>query len=179
MSDNVIQEYLVHYLPSLIGKLLAEKPIPDMTGTSFSLQVTIEGEKNLTFGITIKNAADITVTTGEINNPMISLNVPEAVIKPLVAMVSSFTGRGRYDIVKDTKGSMEVEIDMPGGWTLPVRTVFNGVREPRFKLNGTLGDLSQMATGDIDPTRAFMQGKLKIEGDLAFALSLSRLSPGK
>jgi hypothetical protein len=176
MSENSIQDYLVHYLPALVGKNLSENPVPDMTGTNFSLQVTIEGEKNLTFGITIQNATDITVTPGEIANPMIALKLPENVIKPLVTMISSFTGRDQYDIVKDTKGSMDVEIDMPGDWKLPVTTVFNGAREPYFKLNGTLEDLSGMATGEIDPTNAFMQGKLKIQGDLAFALSLSRLN---
>jgi predicted lipid carrier protein YhbT len=176
MSENIIQEYLVSYLPILIGKFLAEKPVPNMDGTVFSLQITIEGEKSLTYGITIKNAAEITVTPGEIENPMVAMTFPESIIKPLVKMISSFTGRRQYDVIKDKKGCVDVEIDMPGGWKFPMRTVFNGAREPYFKLSGELGDLSHMATGALDPTQAFMQGKIKINGDLAFALSLTDLN---
>jgi len=176
MRENIIQEYLVYYLPTLIGKFLAEEPVPNMDGTVFSLQITIEGEKNLTYGITIKNASEITVTPGEIENPMVAMTFPESIIKPFVKMISSFTGRRQYNAIKDKMGSVDVEIDMPGGWKFPMRTVFNGVREPYFKLSGELGDLSQMATGAIDPTQAFMQGKIKIHGDLAFALSMSDLN---
>jgi hypothetical protein len=174
--ENIIQEYLVYYLPTLIGKFLAEDPIPNMDDTNFSLQITIEGEKSLTYGITIKNANDITITPGEIENPMVTMTFPENIIKPLVKMISSFTGRKQYDLIKDRKGSVDVEIDMPGEWKLPMRMVFNGAREPYFKLSGDLNDLSQMATGAIEPTQAFMQGKIKIHGDLAFALSLSDLN---
>jgi len=176
MGENIIQEYIVYYLPTLIGKFLAENPVPNMDETNFSLQITIEGEKNLTYGITIKNAADITVTPGQIENPMVAMTFPESIIKPFVKMLSSFTGRRQYDVIKDKKGSVDVEIDMPGGWKFPMRTVFNGAKEPYFKLSGDLGDLSQMATGALEPTQAFMQGKIKINGDLAFALSLSDLN---
>ena len=49
-----IQDYLVSYVPGLVGRFLEEKPIPDMQGTLFTLQVTIRGEKDLVFGISIK-----------------------------------------------------------------------------------------------------------------------------
>ena len=95
MRENIIQEYLVYYLPTLIGKYFAEDPIPDMDDTYFSLQITIEGEKNLTYVITIKNATDITITPGEIENPMVSMTFPEDILKPLVKMISSFSELNR------------------------------------------------------------------------------------
>lgn len=176
MSENSIQDYLVNYIPAFISKHLAENPIPDMKDTDFSVQITIEGEQSLTFGITATNAREITVTPGEIKNPMVALTLTEDVIRPIVKLVSSFISRRQYDIIKGAKGSMEVEIDMPGDWKLPVKTTFNGAAEPYFKLNGSLQDLSEMAMGDIDPTQAFMQGRLKIFGDIAFALALSQLN---
>ncbi|MBN2161185.1 MAG: SCP2 sterol-binding domain-containing protein [Spirochaetes bacterium] len=176
MAENIIQDYIVNYIPAFIGKNLAENPIPEMGDTDFSLQITIEGEKSLTFGITIKNAQEITVTPGEIQNPMVSMKLPEDIINPLVKLVSSFVSRRQYDIVKGAKGSMDVEIDMPGDWKLPIKTTFNGAAEPYFKLTASLKDMSEMAMGDIDPTRAFMQGKLKIFGDITFALALSQLN---
>jgi hypothetical protein len=176
MRENSIQDYFLYYLPTLIGKFLAEDPVPNMDDTVISLQIAIEGEKNLTYGITIKNATDITITPGEIENPMVAMTFPENILKPFIRMISSFTGRSQYDLIKEKKGSVDIEIDMPGGWKFPMRTVFNGAREPYFKLSGELGDLSHMATGALEPTQAFMQGKIKINGDLAFALSMSDLN---
>ena len=39
----------------------------------------------------------------------------------------------------------------------------------------SLEDLEAIVAGDLDPTAAFMQGKLKVEGDMAVAMKLSQL----
>lgn len=39
----------------------------------------------------------------------------------------------------------------------------------------TLDDLESMIAGELDPTTAFMSGKLKIEGDMTVAMALSQL----
>ena len=36
-------------------------------------------------------------------------------------------------------------------------------------------DMEAMMAGDLNPTMAFMQGKLKIEGDMSVAMSLSQV----
>lgn len=36
-------------------------------------------------------------------------------------------------------------------------------------------DLESMIAGDLDPTSAFMQGKLKIDGDMSVAMALSQV----
>lgn len=38
-----------------------------------------------------------------------------------------------------------------------------------------LDTLESMIAGDLDPTAAFMQGKIKIEGDMGVAMKLSSL----
>ena len=38
-----------------------------------------------------------------------------------------------------------------------------------------LTDLEAMISGDLNPTTAFMTGKLKVEGDMSVAMSLSQL----
>lgn len=176
MSEPTIQEYLVNHLPSIIGRILAGDPIPGMEGTLFTLQITIAGEARLTFGISIRDAREITVTPGAILNPMVALTLPEDVFTPLTKIISSFTGRNQYDILKDKKGTVDIEIDMPGDWKLPVKAVINGSAEPYFKLIGNLNDLSEMATGRADATQSFMQGKIRINGDIGFAMQLAALN---
>jgi putative sterol carrier protein len=39
----------------------------------------------------------------------------------------------------------------------------------------SLDDLESLISGDLNPTMAFMTGKLKIEGDMSVAMQLSQL----
>ena len=39
----------------------------------------------------------------------------------------------------------------------------------------SLDDLESMIAGELNPTMAFMSGKLKIEGDMSVAMALSQL----
>jgi putative sterol carrier protein len=38
----------------------------------------------------------------------------------------------------------------------------------------SLDDLDSLIAGDLNPTMAFMTGKIKVEGDMSVAMSLSR-----
>jgi len=177
MAENTvgIQEYMQSYIPDLVAKRLAEKPVADMEGTVFKLQVTIKGEKSLVFGITIKDAREISVTEGAIDGPTLEVVLSEDFIKPLVDLASSFTGRKQYDAASQAKGTVVFEVDMPGDWTMPVSTVFNGASQPNLKIMGKSVDLAKIATGELNGPTAFMQGKIKMEGDMAFGLSLSNI----
>jgi putative sterol carrier protein len=39
----------------------------------------------------------------------------------------------------------------------------------------TKSDFEDMLTGELNPTAAFMQGKLKVDGDMSVAMQLSQL----
>lgn len=39
----------------------------------------------------------------------------------------------------------------------------------------SLDDLESLIAGDLNPTMAFMTGKIKVEGDMSVAMSLSQL----
>ncbi len=39
----------------------------------------------------------------------------------------------------------------------------------------TLDDFEALVSGDLNPTAAFMQGKMKIEGDMSVAMQLSQV----
>ncbi len=170
-----MQDYLVSYVPSLVGKFLEEKPVPDMQGTTFTLQVTVEGESSLTFGITIEDASRITVHPGGLPGAMLSVKVSEEVIRHLTRQVAAFTGRKQYDGVNGAKGTLDVEMDMPGGWMLPVTLTFNGADTPRATIRGSAEAMSRVMLGQITAPEAFVQGKVKFEGDLVFLMSLVNL----
>jgi predicted lipid carrier protein YhbT len=172
-----IEDYFGSYLPALISRYLEERTIPGMEGTNFTLQLTIKGERSLVYGIAIKDAREINVFPGGIDNPMLEAIFPEDFVRPLVETVSSFTGKRQYDAVASAKGSVRLEMEMPGGWTLPVTIVFNGASRPSVTIAASSGDFAKMATGELKGPTAFMQGKIKLEGDMSFALALANLLP--
>ncbi len=62
-------------------------------------------------------------------------------------------------------------------WTLKIKDkkvdVVEGVEpNPTVTLSATPQDCIQIFTGKLDPTTAFMQGRIKISGNMAFAMKL-------
>jgi putative sterol carrier protein len=51
--------------------------------------------------------------------------------------------------------------------------VSNDDAEADCTISMSLEDFENMLTGDLDPTTAFMMGKLKVEGDMSIAMKLS------
>jgi SCP-2 sterol transfer family len=177
MPQNALsfQEYFETYVPELIGGYLAEEPVADMEGTSFTTQVKVEGRKSLVFGITIDDAKEISVQPEGLENPMVSVTVGEDVIKHITRQVSSLTGRKQYDAMLNAKGTLTLEMEMPDNRVLPLTIVFNGAAEPQATMSGPADVIARVMTGQIQGPQAFMEGKIKITGDMMFLMSLATL----
>ena len=51
----------------------------------------------------------------------------------------------------------------------------DGGADPDCTVGVSLEDLQSIVAGDLDPTAAFMQGKLKVDGDMGVAMKLGQL----
>ncbi len=176
MSEETveIQEYLLSHMPRVVGRFLEEKPLPDMEGTVFTLRVAVKGEVGLTFGITVKDAKEITVHPEGLQSPMLSVEVSEDVFRHVTRQVARFVSRKQYDGVVEAKGTLRVEMEMPGGWVLPVTLTFNGAEQPSASIRGPAEVLARVVSGQLSGPEAFMQGKIKMDGDIVFLLSLAK-----
>jgi len=70
--------------------------------------------------------------------------------------------------------------DDGGEWYIVIRDqkiqVSPGVTpNPRLTLNASSQDILKILTGQMDGMRAFMQGKLKVSGDMSLAMKLTNL----
>jgi len=77
--------------------------------------------------------------------------------------IDSFDGTVRFDI--ENEGS--IMIDDKG-----VRAAGEGEAPPDATLSADADTFRQMLEGDLNPTAAFMSGKLRVEGDMGAAMRL-------
>ncbi len=54
-------------------------------------------------------------------------------------------------------------------------TISTADQETDCTIKLSLSDLEDMISGELNPTTAFMTGKIKIEGDMSVAMALSQL----
>jgi putative sterol carrier protein len=100
-------------------------------------------------------------------------------IKQLFAEIPS-----RFDAAKwgsdDAVLQFNVQGDESGGWTAAIAggklTITQGVApQPSMALTCTDKDLLAMVNGELNAVSAFMQGKVKIEGNMSLAIKLQGL----
>lgn len=77
--------------------------------------------------------------------------------------------------VKQLKGTMALELSRDGD-PFRVEVCFNGAAAPRTIMKVKLPDYVDMQTGKLNGQEAFMTGKLKVEGDLAFLMQIAALT---
>jgi putative sterol carrier protein len=187
VPENIgVKEYFEEVVPKMVEEQIAGVAAAGMEDTVFTVQFDVKGDETNVYGITVKGAKDLEITEGSLENAMIKVEVEEdvwrkAVTGKLEGAMDMFTdmsqtaNRSRYDALQSTKGTMSVEMAMPDGSTAVLKIVFNGADSPAVTFKVALEDWAKMQSGELAGPMAFMQGKLKIEGDMPFAMSLGNL----
>ncbi len=88
----------------------------------------------------------------------------------------------RSDTLATFKGSYQFELTGEGGGTYHL-VIDNGavdlgegaVENPGCTVTIAASDFQQMVEGKLNPTAAFMSGKLKIKGDMGLAMKLQSI----
>ena len=88
-----------------------------------------------------------------------------AAVREKVANASGFDASVKFDFEDDGRIVIDGKADPA--------TVSNDDVETDCTVAMTLDDFEQMLSGDLDPTTAFMMGKLKVSGDMSVAMRLS------
>ncbi|MBI2061350.1 MAG: SCP2 sterol-binding domain-containing protein [Nitrospirae bacterium] len=84
----------------------------------------------------------------------------------------------RFEKVKMLKGELVFHITEPGGEAQDTVIRFNPKQGtgPRTELEMNSGDLKDLSEGKANPQQLFMQGKMRIKGDMAFAMQIGSLA---
>jgi hypothetical protein len=76
---------------------------------------------------------------------------------------------------KALKGTLALELGREGE-PFKVELSFNGAPAPRTVMKMKLADYLDMQTGKLNGQEAFMTGKLRVEGDMAFLMQVAALT---
>lgn len=184
VNDSVtVKEYFEEIVPKIFEGQTADMSVSGMEGTEFTVEFAVGGQS---YGLTIKDAKDLEITEGPLDAPMIKVELEEdiwrnAVTGKMEGAVDMFTEMGemanrqRYDALSGTKGTLTLDLTLPDGSQAIIKITFNAADSPAVTMKAAAEDWAKMASGELPGPTAFMSGKLKIEGDMPFAMSLGNL----
>jgi len=183
-GEITVKSYFEETVPKLFGEQLKAKPVPGMEGTEFTLQFNVTGGGGGLYGIVVKDGKEIKVTSGQIPNPLIEIEVAENDWRETVSgkaegvmdnfMKPERTSKKLFDVVKETKGLLILALTKDDGGVFQSKIKFNGADKPATTIKMKVADYVLMNQGKLAGPAAFMAGKMKIEGDMGFAMKLGK-----
>ncbi len=187
ISDDItVEEYFEKVVPDVFSEQLGKVMLEGMEGTEFTLQFDIQGEVLKTYSVIVRDAKTLEVKQGPIEKPIIRLEISEdtwrqAVTGKIPGAVEMFTDlgrlstRSRYEQLKSISGTLLLDLSRTEGENVSLKIVFNGADSPTAIFMTSLDDWKQISTGELSGVTAFMTNRLKIDGDMGFAMNLGTL----
>ena len=184
VPENVgVKQYFDEYLPGIFAEQVAGAAVLGMEGTVIGVQFDVEGTS---YSIVVKDGKDLEVREGAVDDPLVMLTMSEDVFRAAVTgkmegATDMFTdmsqmNKARLDQIKGVSGTIVLDLTTADGTNAVIRVALNGAASPESTFKCTVEDWIAISKGEIAGPTAFMSGKLKIEGDMPFAMGLSSLT---
>jgi len=180
ISVNV-KELLTEFIPKLAREYVQMRGAQEeLKGTELRLTLDISGSL---YSYIIKDGVNFEVHEGAMNNPHVYVAFPlESMSKMadmknidmLIGLQKQLT-RKKFDLLCDLKGTSVFQIKHTDDTTSEITATFNGNDKPRAVLRLSMEDANLISSGKDSPVNLFMSGKMKIEGDMAFAMKTQPL----
>ena len=173
ISVNV-RELLTEFVPKLAREYIK------MRGAQEELKDTESGSL---YSYIIKDGVNFDVKEGEIDNPNVRVSFSmESMSKMLdmknidmlIGMQRQLT-RQKFDVLSGLKGTSVFQITNSDGTISEITATFNDTQKPKSILKLSVENANLINSGKESPINLFMSGKMKIEGDMGFAMKLQPL----
>lgn len=187
-DDITVKKYFEETVPQEFNEMIKGSPIQDMEGTEFSVQFKVSGEGGGTYAIVVLNGKEVKVVPDGIPNPLIEIEISEndwrdSVTGKVEGIMEMFmspqrTSRKYFNILKETSGTLNLSLTKDDGSLFVSKMRFSGKDSPTTTIKMKVSDYAAMGQGKLAGPTAFMSGKMKIEGDMGFAMKLGRFMGG-
>lgn len=189
IPENIMPKpFFEELVPQQFKAVIAERPIEGVEGIEFSLQFDIDGPNGGSWGVVVTDGKKMEIKPGGYDKALITMKLKEqdwrdAITGKAGLSIGADMGRGlsgdqarsQFEILKNIRGKLEVELVKEDGSIFPVTIIFNKTDSPVAKIKMKMADYLEMQAGKLDGPGAFMQGKLQLEGDMMFAMQLGQL----
>ncbi|MBW1989274.1 MAG: SCP2 sterol-binding domain-containing protein [Deltaproteobacteria bacterium] len=180
-KDISIKDLFLDFAPKMAqGALALGGKVDELAGTEFTLVVDVSGEK---YRYIVKNGQEFDVGEGDLDAPMVRLEVSkddlEKMIKnnelDMLLGIQSDLNKSKYDALSRIKGTMTAVLSNDDGSEYTIVAKFNNADTPKATFRLKTSDSAALARKEVNPVNLFMQGQMKIEGDMAFAMTTQPL----
>ena len=183
-----VDDFFTHFIPDQFNKMKELLNVVDLSflaGKDFNMQYNIEGK---VYGVKFKNAKDVEVVQGTIDNPVFTLFIAEkdwrdAVTGKFNKLADDFSGdptffidAKRYKALLSTKGTVNLNLKKDDGAILALKIVFNNAEKPTVTINMDMLDGLDMMSRKVTGQTLFMNGKMKFTGDMILLMKLQSLT---
>jgi hypothetical protein len=176
-----VRDLLTEVVPKLAGEYIKMRGTQEeLKGTELTLTLDISGSL---YSYIIKDGVNFDVKEGSIDNPKVRISFSlESISKMLdmknidmlIGMQRQLT-RQKYDVLSGLKGTSVFQITNSDGTISEITATFNDTQNPKALLRLSLENANLINSGKESPVNLFMSGKMKIEGDMSFAMKLQPL----
>ena len=176
-----VQELFTEFVPKLAREYVRIQGAKDeLRDTELKLTLDISGD---VYSYMIRDGIKITVTEGDIDNPQVRISfslenlarfAEMKNIDMLLGMQKQLT-RKKLASLSDLKGTGVFQLNNPDNSISEITATFNNADNPRAILKLSMQEAYLINTGKESPLNLFMSGKMKIEGDIGFAIKMQSL----
>jgi hypothetical protein len=180
ISVNV-RELLTEFVPKLAREYIKMRGAQEeLKDTELTLTLDISGSL---YSYIIKDGVNFDVKEGEIANPNVRISFSmESMSKMLdmknvdmlIGMQRQLT-RQKFEVLSGLKGTSVFQITNSDGTISEITATFNDTQTPKALLRLSLENANLINSGKESPINLYMAGKMKIDGDIAFAMKLQPL----
>jgi putative sterol carrier protein len=182
--ENVtVEKFFKEYL---LNKLMEVRETADLSwlaGKEFTANYEVNGSR---YGMSIKDGTDLEVVDGGIDQAMLEIKMSESFWRDMatgkiesgmdsyILPGGSDADKDRYNALQDIKGTLKINMEIDDEIE-EISMVLNGNSQPEAIITIALEDFVSINKGETDGPSMVMNGKLKIDGDIAFLLSVQEM----
>jgi putative sterol carrier protein len=180
-SDIGIKELLTELSPNIAKEaLISTGADRELKGTLFSMVVEVSNDK---YSYLVRDGKDFEIKQDDIDSPLVRIKITEDSLKKMIATknldmllgIQSDLSKQKYDVLKSLKGSFTAELLNEDGSIFIIETIFNNALDPKAVFKMKTSDSIALIRKEVNPINLFMAGLMRIEGDMAFAMSTQPL----
>jgi hypothetical protein len=184
--DVSVEDYFKRYVPMGFQIWKKNNTPEGMEGTEFTMQFRIRGAGGGAYGIRVRDATEMEIVEGEMDHALLTIEMSEKDWRESVTgkfgsadewmQSQDRPSRRRLEALRGIQGMLELELERPDGGVLESKTLFNMVNTPRVLLKMKLEDYVAMQKGELKGQEAFLSGKMRAQGDMAFLMRIGQLN---